>query len=161
MITDCCPGLIPFKLDRNIYGKFPKISNSNLDSTSYVYYLIKGSSCVYVGFSQNIDDRILSHEIDKDFDSVTVVGFKKKENALDFESREIMRLQPKFNRAVIKGWHTVSSIMRAVNSRYVKIDRDGIIQCAIDLNMNISKYKDEIMIEGSTIKLRDYVRKVK
>lgn len=83
-----------------------KINVSEYFKLGYVYYLWDGDDVVYVGQSTALSHRIRQHLSSKLFDSFSFIRCSIDEMD-ELEGREIMRLNPKYNRQLNEKMVTV------------------------------------------------------
>ena len=93
-----------------------KINVSEYFKLGYVYYLWDGDDVVYVGQSTALSHRIRQHLSSKLFDSFSFIRCSIDEMD-ELEGREIMRLNPKYNRQLNEK-NGYCSINRVLNKAY-------------------------------------------
>lgn len=87
-----------FKLNPD---KYYKVYNNPIDLDG-IYLLYNNSEIVYVGKSNNIENRIKQHKKDKEFDSVKWVVFKDAGLINLYEPYFIQKYSPKYNKDLLQ-----------------------------------------------------------
>jgi hypothetical protein len=66
-----------------------------------VYFLLQDNLIVYVGKStNNVNGRVLSHRVDKEFDGYSFIVSRDEEEMSTLETLFILRYKPKYNKSI-------------------------------------------------------------
>jgi len=72
-----------------------------VDKIYSVYVLVKDSMPIYIGCTQSIEKRIVSHRSNKDFDEVMIAGVYTDRSTAFFHERNLIDFATKYNSSML------------------------------------------------------------